>query len=63
MCEHLFILRNLEHDKNMKKTETKKSYTYKPQYGLVVICPDEAEQIKLFKKLQKQGLQLKVVVV
>ncbi|MFZ4708024.1 MAG: hypothetical protein ACOYMF_18625 [Bacteroidales bacterium] len=46
----------------MKKTE-KKSYAYKPQYGIVVICPDEQEQIKLFEKLQKQGLKLKVVVV
>ena len=48
----------------MKKIETpKKSYAYKPAYGIVVICNDEAEQIKLFNKLKAQGLQLKVVVV
>jgi len=46
----------------MKKTE-KKSYAYKPQYGIVVMCPDEQEQIKLFDKLKKMGLTLKVVVV
>lgn len=46
----------------MKKTE-KKNYTYKPQFGLVVMCSDEGEQIKLFERLKKQGLTLKVVVV
>jgi hypothetical protein len=48
----------------MKKTETvKKSYAYRPQYGLVVICQDEAEQIKLFNQLKSQNLNLKVVTV
>ena len=46
----------------MKKIE-KKSYAYRPQYGIVVICSDEQEQIKLFEMLQKKGLKLKVVVV
>jgi hypothetical protein len=49
---------------NYKKNETqKKSYTYRPQYGLVVICADEAEQIKLFNQLKSQNLKLKVVTV
>jgi hypothetical protein len=50
----------------MKKTEsetTKKSYTYKPQYGLVIICQSEAEQIQLFNHLKQQNLKLKVVTV
>jgi len=49
----------------MKKTEKKekKNYTYRPQYGLVIICQDENEQIEMFNKLQSQGLQLKVVTV
>jgi len=48
----------------MKKTETpKKSYAYKPQYGIVVVCQSEAEQIQLFEKLKAQGLKLKVVCV
>lgn len=46
----------------MKKTE-KKSYVYKPQFGIVVMCADEPEQIRLFEMLQKKGLKLKVVVV
>jgi hypothetical protein len=46
----------------MKKTE-KKSYAYKPQFGIVVMCADEQEQIKFFEMLQKKGLKLKVVVV
>lgn len=43
--------------------KTKKQYTYKPQYGIVVICRDEAQQIKLYDKLNQQGLELKIVVV
>ena len=46
----------------MKKSE-KKSYAYKPQYGIVVMCSDEQEQIRIFEALQKKGLKLKVVVV
>jgi len=50
----------------MKKTESptqKKSYAYKPQYGLVIICQSESEQIKLFNELKQQNLKLKVVTV
>lgn len=48
----------------MKNSEKpKKSYTYRPQYGLVILCKDEAEQIEMFNKLKGQGLQLKVVTV
>jgi len=54
-----------ENDKNMNKPEKtpKKSYTYRPQFGLVIILQSEAEQIEMFNKLQKQGLTLKVVTV
>lgn len=38
-------------------------YTYKKQFGIVVICQSEDEQKKLFDELKKQGLTLKVVVV
>jgi len=48
---------------NKPEKPQKKSYTYKPQFGLVIICTDEAEQIEMFNKLQKQGLTLKVVTV
>ena len=46
----------------MKKTE-RKSYAYRPQYGIVIVCQDEEEQIKLFNMLKEKGLKLKVVVV
>ncbi len=38
-------------------------FNYKNQYGVIVICADEEEQIKIFEMLQKLGLTLKVVVV
>lgn len=40
-----------------------KQFNYKQQYGVIVICETEEEQKKLFEKLQKQGLKLKVVTV
>lgn len=40
-----------------------KSFTYKEQYGVIVICKTEAEQKKVFEDLQKKGLTLKVVTV
>lgn len=58
---HLF---NFGQHKTMEKTETKKkSYAYKPQFGLVIICESEQEQIRLFEKLKSQNLKLKVVTV
>ena len=38
-------------------------FTYKQQYGIIAICKDEAEQIRLYEELKKQGLTLKVVTV
>ncbi len=36
-------------------------YTYKPQYGVIVICTDENEQKAVFNRLQSEGLTLKIV--
>lgn len=36
-------------------------YTYKPQYGVIVICADEKEQKEIYERLRKEGLTLKVV--
>lgn len=36
-------------------------YTYKPQFGVIVICTDEKEQKAVFDRLQSEGLTLKVV--
>lgn len=36
-------------------------YTYKPQFGVIVICTDEKEQKAVFDRLHSEGLTLKVV--
>jgi hypothetical protein len=38
-------------------------FKYKSQYGLVVQCTNEQEQIMLYEKLKLMGLTVKVVVV
>lgn len=45
----------------MEKTKSK--YAYKPQFGIVVICDDEKNQIETFNRLSEMGLKLKVVTV
>jgi len=39
----------------------KKKYQYKPQWGVIVICESEEQQKKVFEKLKKEGLKLKIV--
>lgn len=39
------------------------NFNYKQQYGVVVICKDEAEQMAVYERLKAQGLTLKVVCV
>lgn len=43
--------------------EKKKGFSYKSQYGVVVVCKDESEQKQIYEKLKKEGLTLKVVCV
>ena len=38
-----------------------KQFNYKQQYGVIVICETEEEQIKIFDELKAKGLKLKVV--
>ena len=38
-----------------------KQFNYKQQYGVIVICETEEEQIKMFDELRAKGLKLKVV--
>lgn len=40
-----------------------KEFSYREQYGLVIICKDEEEQKALYEKLKRDGYKLKVVVV
>jgi len=39
----------------------KKTYKYKPQYGVIVICENEKQQIEIFEELKKKGYKLKIV--
>ncbi len=36
-------------------------YKYKPQYGVVIICAGEKEQMDVYERLRKEGLTLRVV--
>jgi hypothetical protein len=38
-----------------------KEFNYKPQYGVIVICETEEDQIKMFEELKEKGLKLKIV--
>ena len=40
-----------------------KTFNYKEQHGVIVVCKTEAEQKAIFEELQKKGLTLKVVTV
>lgn len=44
----------------MKKEKT---YTYRQQYGVIVICANEEEQKAVYERLKNYGLTLKIVVV
>ncbi|WP_198363715.1 hypothetical protein [Burkholderia ubonensis] len=45
------------------KQPGRNGYKYKQQYGVVVVCRDEAEQQAAYQALRKQGYKLKVVCV
>lgn len=48
------------------QTKTKRmanNFKYQQQYGVIVICKDEAEQKAVYERLAAQGLTLKVVCV
>lgn len=36
-------------------------YTYKPQFGVIVICADEREQKAVYDRLRNEGLTLRIV--
>ncbi|WP_343292990.1 hypothetical protein AAHN93_14755 [Vandammella animalimorsus] len=41
----------------------KNGFKYKPQFGLIIVCKDEAEQQKRYAALVRQGYKVKVVAV
>lgn len=46
-----------------KTTRMANNFKYQQQYGVIVICKDEAEQKAVYERLAAQGLTLKVVCV
>lgn len=46
-----------------RKPPARNGYKYRPQYGLIVQCRDEADQRRVFDRLTKQGYAPKVVCV
>jgi hypothetical protein len=40
-----------------------KPFQYQQQYGLIVVCEDEADQKKKFDQLKRRGLKVRVVTV
>jgi hypothetical protein len=47
----------------MNKETTTKTFNYKSQYGVVVVCESETHQQDVFEKLAKMNLKLKIVCV
>ena len=45
------------------KEKKEKKFNYKEQFGVIVICETELQQIEVFNDLLKRGLKLKVVTV
>jgi len=44
-----------------QKTNDMGEFTYKEQYGVIVICQNEEEQKSIYEWLLKNGLKVKVV--
>ncbi|MBY0393958.1 MAG: hypothetical protein K2Q27_11920 [Novosphingobium sp.] len=42
---------------------SRNGYHYKPQFGLIVVCKDEADQRRKFARMTKLGYRPKVVCV
>jgi hypothetical protein len=39
------------------------TFRYREQFGVIVVCTDEADQRRLYRRLSRDGLRVKVVVV
>ena len=46
-----------------KRRTGENGFKYKQQYGLVIVCKDEAEQQQRYSQLKALGLKVKVVCV
>ena len=45
------------------KPATKPPFKYRPQFGLIIVCRNEAEQRRRYEALRKRGLKVRVVAV
>lgn len=46
-----------------QRSPGRNGFKYRPQFGVIVLCKDEAHQSKVFQRLTLQGYKLKVVCV
>jgi len=49
--------------KTDKGTPGRNGYTYRPGYGVIVLCADEPDQRAVYERLKREGYTLKVVTV
>lgn len=61
MKEFEFDIKEIEEELEEEEQSQEPSFNYKEQYGVIVICKDEAEQEKVYNSLLDQGYECKVV--
>lgn len=61
MKEFEFDIKEIEEKLEEEEKTQEPSFNYKEQYGVIVICKDEAEQEKVYNSLLDQGYECKVV--
>lgn len=61
MKEFEFDIKEIEEELEEEEQSQEPSFNYKEQYGVIVICKDEAEQEKVYNNLLEQGYECKVV--
>lgn len=62
MAESAGLLESLKKEDSDAQADND-SISYKEQFGVIVVCSDEAEQEEVFNKLKEQGYTCKVVTV
>lgn len=46
-----------------RKTPGRNGFKYKPQYGVIIVCPNEPDQRTVFLRLKALGYKVRVVCV
>jgi len=49
--------------KQAKQPPGQNGFKYKPQFGVIIICPDETAQQRAFETLKSSGHKVRVVCV